>query len=56
VSRVEPAAVADLADLYFDLSVAGLLAGYAAQNRFYEVGSAGGVRELERFLAGGSAG
>jgi NDP-sugar pyrophosphorylase family protein len=56
VSRVEPAAVADLADLYFDLSVEGLLAGYAARDRFYEVGSVGGVRELERFLAGGSAG
>jgi NDP-sugar pyrophosphorylase family protein len=55
-SRIEPGAFADLADLYFDLSDAGLLAGYEAQNRFFEVGSVAGVRELECFLAGGAAG
>ncbi len=49
--RVAPRAVADLADLYHDLSVEGKLAGFEVEERFYEVGSPAGLAELERRLA-----
>jgi NDP-sugar pyrophosphorylase family protein len=51
VERIQSDEVADLADLYHDLSVKGLLAGFEASSRFYEVGSAEGLRQLEQYLA-----
>lgn len=43
-------AVADLADIYHELSIDGRLAGYEVRDRFYEVGSPDGVAELEARL------
>jgi NDP-sugar pyrophosphorylase family protein len=40
----------DLADLYHDLAERGQLCGYAASERFYEIGSAAGLAETDRFL------
>jgi N-acetyl-alpha-D-muramate 1-phosphate uridylyltransferase len=48
--RLEPGAVADLADLYRELSLEGDLAGYEVSERFYEVGSPDGIADLERYL------
>ncbi|UWZ39830.1 NTP transferase domain-containing protein [Dactylosporangium roseum] len=50
VARVPPATVADLAPLHTALADEGLLAGLAVADRFYEIGSAEGRRELEQFL------
>ena len=49
--RVPPGEVADLAELYHDLSVEGKLAGLEVDERFYEVGSPAGLVELEGFIA-----
>jgi MurNAc alpha-1-phosphate uridylyltransferase len=49
--RIEPGALADLADLYRHLSGEGLLAGFEVEERFYEVGSPEGLADLERYLA-----
>ena len=49
--RIPSGRHADLADLYADLSAEGLLAGYEVRERFYEVGSPEGLRDLERHLA-----
>ena len=43
--------VFDLAALLHQLSVDGQLAGYEVTERFYEVGSAAGLLELDRYLA-----
>jgi len=40
----------DLADLMHELSAAGQVAGYLASQRFYEIGSLEGIRNLERHL------
>lgn len=40
----------DLADVYSDLSRAGRLAGYEVTTRFYEIGSAEGLRETDALL------
>ncbi len=48
--RVAPGATADLADLMHALSMQGGLAAYEIATRFYEVGSPGGLADLERFL------
>jgi NDP-sugar pyrophosphorylase family protein len=48
--RIAPSAVADLADVYRDLSDAGELAGFEVTQRFYEVGSPHGIAELQRHL------
>jgi NDP-sugar pyrophosphorylase family protein len=40
----------DLADVYANLAECGELSGYEAQNRFYEIGSPGGLTELEEHL------
>lgn len=40
----------DLADVYSRLAAKGRLAGYEARNRFYEIGSFGGLEELEQKL------
>ena len=45
----------DLASLYHELSVKGELAGLEVHDRFYEIGSPEGLRDLERFLAGQGA-
>jgi NDP-sugar pyrophosphorylase family protein len=42
---------ADLAGLYQDLLRRGQLAGYELAARFYEIGSAQGIRDLEEFLS-----
>lgn len=49
--RVPSGEVADLAELYHDLSVEGELAGLEVEERFYEVGSPEGLAELEGFIA-----
>lgn len=49
-ARVDPTGFSDLADLYRDLSVDGLLAGLEVDQRFYEVGSPEGLAELEAHL------
>ncbi len=43
-------AVVDLADVYGRLVARGELAGYEVKQRFYEIGSAGGLRELDELL------
>ncbi len=45
-----PDEVFDLADLYHDMSVAGQLAGFEADERFYEIGSHGGLKETETYF------
>jgi MurNAc alpha-1-phosphate uridylyltransferase len=45
--------VDDLAELYHVLSLAGELSGYAAQERFYEIGTPDALRETDRFLRQG---
>ena len=42
--------VADMAGLFSTLSAAGDLAGYEAPERFYEIGSPSGLRDLEAHL------
>jgi hypothetical protein len=42
---------ADLADVLHRLSVEGRLAGFAATERFYEIGTAEGLAETEAFLS-----
>jgi N-acetyl-alpha-D-muramate 1-phosphate uridylyltransferase len=43
--------VFDLSTLCHDLSMRGQLAGYEVFERFYEIGSPTGLRDLERYLA-----
>ncbi len=40
----------DLADIYSDLARRGDLAGFEAQQRFYEIGSVSGIAETDAFL------
>jgi NDP-sugar pyrophosphorylase family protein len=40
----------DLSDLYHDLSVSGLLFGYRAEHRFYEIGTPQALTETDAFL------
>jgi NDP-sugar pyrophosphorylase family protein len=42
---------ADLADVYGELLQDGQLAGYEVHERFYEIGSKGGLQEASNFLA-----
>jgi len=46
-----PSEIFDLAALLHQLSLDGHLAGYEVNERFYEVGSAAGLLELDRYLA-----
>ncbi len=48
-----PAEVSELADLYHELAQAGLLFGYRATERFYEIGSPQSLVEATDFLAAG---
>lgn len=43
--------VRDLADVYQNLLSAGELAAYEVSERFYEIGSAQGIRDLESYLS-----
>jgi len=57
--RVPSGVVADLADLLRDVSISGELAALEVDRRFYEIGSAEGLGDLERYLmasGGGLAG
>jgi NDP-sugar pyrophosphorylase family protein len=56
VQEIPPGETVDLADVLGMLAREGNLAGYAATERFYEIGSAEGLAELERFLAPGTIG
>jgi NDP-sugar pyrophosphorylase family protein len=47
---LQPGARGDLADLFHRLSLDGKLASYEVTDRFYEVGSPGGLRDLEDHL------
>ena len=49
-ARVGRGEVADLADMFSDLSRAGELAGFEVLQRFYEVGSREGIADFERYL------
>ncbi len=40
----------DLAALFHELSVSGRLAGFEVRERFYEIGSPAGLRDLEEYL------
>lgn len=44
----------DLADVYSDFSRRGQLAGYEVTTRFYEIGSAAGLKETDALLRGAS--
>jgi NDP-sugar pyrophosphorylase family protein len=52
----DDAAHSDLAALCHELSLQGRLAGFEVQERFYEIGSAAGLRDFEQYLdAAGAA-
>ncbi len=53
---VEPGEPADLAPILNALSRQGRLAGYEAPERFFEIGSPQGLRDLEEHLAAGREG
>ena len=46
----------DLADFYRDLASRGMLAGYEARERFYEIGSPQGLAETDALLRRGRQG
>jgi NDP-sugar pyrophosphorylase family protein len=50
-----PPEMSDLADLYSLLASSGLLCGYEATERFYEIGTPSGLAETEAFLAAKNA-
>jgi NDP-sugar pyrophosphorylase family protein len=50
-TKIPSATKADLADLMRDLSGAGSLAGFEVRERFFEVGSPAGLRDLEDHLS-----
>jgi hypothetical protein len=50
-SRIPPGEVVDLTGVMRDLSLGGALAGLEVEQRFYEVGSPQGLRDLEAYLA-----
>lgn len=49
---VEPEGTGDLADVFHRLSTQGQLAGHEVLERFFEVGSPAGLRDLEQHLTG----
>ncbi len=51
-ARVPIGTVADLADMFRNLSLEGHLAGFEADRRFYEIGTPAGLADLEAHLAG----
>jgi NDP-sugar pyrophosphorylase family protein len=48
--QIPPGGAHDLADMFQHLSTLGLLAGYEAASRFYEIGSPDGLADLEALL------
>jgi MurNAc alpha-1-phosphate uridylyltransferase len=52
IAGLPPGEVSDLAHLYRDLSRAGQLGGHEVSQRFYEIGSPEGLKDLEARLAG----
>jgi NDP-sugar pyrophosphorylase family protein len=40
----------DLAEVYHQLSISGELAGYEVHERFYEIGSPEGLKEVETYF------
>jgi MurNAc alpha-1-phosphate uridylyltransferase len=56
LDRIDRDTVTDLADLFAELGECGELAGLEVHERFYEVGSAAGIEDLERLLARRSGG
>ncbi len=48
-----PAEASDLSDLYHQLAVRGLLYGFPATKRFYEIGTPSALAETEAMLTGG---
>ena len=50
LARVPPDRPCDLADVYRDLVDEGLVSGYEATWRFYEIGSPAGLAETQRYL------
>ena len=55
LDRIPPDRPCDLADVYRDLVDEGLLSGYEATRRFYEIGSPAGLAEAQRYLASRAA-
>jgi NDP-sugar pyrophosphorylase family protein len=54
LQRYPAGAVFDLADVYHELALQGELAALAVDERFYEIGSLGGIEATERYLVSGS--
>lgn len=54
VADVPQGKPADLADLYKKLAAENKVAGLEVHNRFYEIGSMGGLKEFEELLRGGT--
>jgi NDP-sugar pyrophosphorylase family protein len=52
VGNPAPAAPSDLADLFHHLAAAGLLFGFQASERFYEIGTPAALAQTEAFLQG----
>lgn len=50
-TEIAPGTSFDLADLYGNLLQRGKLAGFEVHTRFYEIGSAAGLKETDEFLA-----
>jgi NDP-sugar pyrophosphorylase family protein len=50
INRIPRSGAADLADLYAELAGEGSMAGYEVTTRFYEIGSADGLAELNSVL------
>jgi hypothetical protein len=50
LQRSPASAAFDLADLYHDLAARGELAALAVDERFYEIGSVGGMEATEHYL------
>jgi NDP-sugar pyrophosphorylase family protein len=51
VEEIPPSGTVDLADVLHDLSTAGRVGGYEVHERFFEVGSPDGIRDLEAYLS-----
>jgi len=54
LQRSPASAAFDLADLYHELAARGELAALMVNERFYEIGSVGGIEATERFLTSGA--
>ena len=50
-----PSTATDLSDVYADLAARGLLAGFEATERFYEIGTPESLRETDAFMRAGEA-